>query len=229
MVLDHSISLIHKDSLGDSLNVVDLSHNKLGNYVNTGIFTNKSFYVLSLENNSIEILEKDAFAGMTLLDALSIASNPISELPPYVLEDLSDLDYLLASDCELTHISTHLFESSPSLKILDLSKNKLHTFNVNTVKKLKEMSKLFIDGNPFECDCQLYPLWHWSKENDISLINDDSGEGPTCKEREWEEFENITCSRRDTADPLDKTATFIGTATNVAQMIALFSLFAIVT
>eukprot|EP00061_Rhincodon_typus_P017105 g45659.t1 len=88
---------------------------------------------------------------------LYLDSNQITSIPRDVFKDLRDLEELDLSNNAIQHLETGAFRGlNESLKILNLSHNKLETVNEDVFSKLKASIKL--SGNPWFCDCRLQEM-----------------------------------------------------------------------
>jgi len=126
----------------------------------------------------------------TDLTELQLAGNPlqVSKVGPLLSKQLSRLESLDLSNCNLTflppeafywtrnittlilrgnHFSTpndlRFLELLPKLEVLDLRYNNLSTFSPKDIAVNPGVEKLKLIGNPWKCDCSVAELWDWAK------------------------------------------------------------------
>uniref|UniRef100_UPI00398E79F7 leucine-rich repeat-containing protein 3B n=1 Tax=Pristiophorus japonicus TaxID=55135 RepID=UPI00398E79F7 len=88
---------------------------------------------------------------------LYLDSNQIISIPHDVFKDLRDLEELDLSNNAIQLLETGAFRGlNESLKVLNLSHNKLETVNKEVFSKLKASIKL--SDNPWFCDCSLQEM-----------------------------------------------------------------------
>ncbi|CAF0855756.1 unnamed protein product [Didymodactylos carnosus] len=154
----------------------------------TGLFNfTRTLQSLNLDRNPSLKLSSTTFYGLESslinisLQACNLRSNSLSSLK--ILKNLeriklssNDIDYipddLFISLINLTLVDLQrnqlemvpIFNDQNRIKELELSGNKLKTFNEQTLKQLKQLVTLDLSSNPLECDCQLKSLYKWLKD-----------------------------------------------------------------
>ncbi|KAJ8918710.1 hypothetical protein NQ315_015030 [Exocentrus adspersus] len=125
----------------------------------------------------------------TDLTELQLAGNPlrVSKTGPLLPKQLSRLQTLDLSNCNLTFLPPEAFyhtrnitnlilsgnhftspndlkflELLPMLEILDLRYNNLTTFSPKELTLNPNVEKLKLIGNPWRCDCSVANLWDWA-------------------------------------------------------------------
>ena len=148
----------------------------------------KSMKSLSLENNYIKYLEKDAFENLTALKFLNLYHNFIKYIPANFLQESKNLKVLVLGFNLISTlgIPQKFFQLFPQLKSLQMGSNPLTEVpNIHGLKKLKylelmntaisqiwpcEFSEqlnsgkdfyLLLAETPFKCDCQIRWLKEW--------------------------------------------------------------------
>ncbi|XP_053988608.1 leucine-rich repeat-containing protein 15-like [Hylaeus volcanicus] len=210
----------------DSLEYLDMSYCNLG-YVGNNTFAHMtSLKKLILSGNKLHTLEEGLFANLTHLEALELnncdlktpidpkvfgdhkstniielklSGNPLKvpESGPLLPEQLSNLEILDLSNCNLSHLNENLFISAKnltqlnlagnnisgaenlaclkklrSLEHLDLSNNNLRTVNPKVFKSNPRLLSVNLLGNPFVCNCSITDMWDWAVQvkNDLHVL-----------------------------------------------------------
>lgn len=125
----------------------------------------------------------------TDLTELQLAGNPlhVPKTGPLLPKQLSRLQILDLSNCNLTYLPIDAFywtrnittlilsgnhfsspndlrflEMLPQLEVLDLRYNNLSTFSRTVISVNPNVEKLKLIGNPWKCDCSVAELWDWA-------------------------------------------------------------------
>ncbi|XP_076627383.1 uncharacterized protein LOC143344816 isoform X2 [Colletes latitarsis] len=210
----------------ESLEYLDMSYCNLSHVRNNTFAHMTSLKRLILSGNALHTLEEGLFANLTRLESLELnncdlktpidpkvfgdrASTDIVELklsgnPLEVPEDgsllpeqLSNLEMLDLSNCNLLHLNENLFaktrnltqlnlsrnnisgtENLVCLKMLrglehvDLSNNNLSTINPKVFSKNTRLLSVNLLGNPFVCNCSIADMWDWAVhfKNDLHVL-----------------------------------------------------------
>uniref|UniRef100_A0A8C9TYV4 Nephrocan-like n=1 Tax=Scleropages formosus TaxID=113540 RepID=A0A8C9TYV4_SCLFO len=107
---------------------------------------------LFLENNTIQHFEAIALKNCIQLTNLALEQNLLSTIPEGLPESLVRLD--LKGNCIET-IRKQEVRPLKRLQVLNLRNNRLSSLDHSTVELLPELRKLFLDGNPWNCSCEL--------------------------------------------------------------------------
>ena len=165
----------------------------------------KSLTSLHLNGNNLSVIlsgtkEVLLFEGLNKLEDIYIASNHLSTLPEYIFRHQTSLDILHMENNKISILNSKLFRFTKKLKSLDLSSNKIKVINKENVYYLKNLYYLYLNYNPFMCDCELLWFREWIDQTKISLPSKQSFRcfGP----KEWNgksllEFDKnkINCTR----------------------------------
>uniref|UniRef100_A0A8C3BJ13 CD180 antigen n=1 Tax=Cairina moschata TaxID=8855 RepID=A0A8C3BJ13_CAIMO len=207
--LSHNTKLHLRDVLleeGSSLELLDIAFTHLHVDTSQGPFQNLHLLkVLNLSSSSINTSIQHLFQGLENLVLLDLSQNTFeSGIVPKnkLFEQLSKLEVLILSSCELTALDNQAFHSLRKLQRVDLSHNKLTAFSTDVFSKLKSIylnfaynrirtvphdqleslparSIINLSYNPLECTCSNIDLITWCRQNPDKI---EDPEGTTCSE-----------------------------------------------
>ncbi|XP_008937014.1 PREDICTED: CD180 antigen, partial [Merops nubicus] len=207
--LSHNIKLQLQDVLikdSDNLELLDLAFTPL--QVNTSQSPFRNLHLLQVLNLSFSHINtsiQHLFQGLENLMLLDLSQNNFeSGIMPKdkLFQQLSNLEVLILSSCELTVIGDQAFQSLKKLRHVDLSHNKLTAISIDAFSNLKSIYLNFahnririvphdklaslaghciinLSYNPLDCTCSNIGLISWYKQN-LNKIEDP--EGTTCSE-----------------------------------------------
>jgi hypothetical protein len=95
-------------------------------------------------------------------------------------------------------VSVETFANVSALEWLDLSHNNLRSVDTNILKVMPQLSELYLEYSPLQCDCQLQAVWRWCQDHNIQTV-DDEGTAPECdtpsevKGKWWGALEKSWC------------------------------------
>ncbi|XP_014820332.1 PREDICTED: CD180 antigen [Calidris pugnax] len=207
--LSHNIKLhlqdvIIKDS--PNLELLDLAFTPLHINDSQGPFRNlRLLQVLNLSSSHVNTSIQHLFEGLENLMLLDLSQNNFeSGIVPKdkLFQQLSNLEVLILSSCELTAIGGQAFHSLKKLRHVDLSHNKLTAFSTDAFSNLQSIYLNFahnrictvsrdelmslaghfvinLSYNPLDCTCSNIGFITWYKQN-LDKIEDP--EGTRCSE-----------------------------------------------
>ncbi|NXU95179.1 CD180 protein, partial [Xiphorhynchus elegans] len=207
--LSHNIQLHLQDVFikdSPNLELLDLAFTPL--HINTlqGPFQNLHLLqVLNLSSSHLNMSIQHLFEGLENLTLLDLSENnfELGIMPKdNLFQQLSNLEVLILSSCELTAIGNKAFYSLKKLQHVDLRHNKLTAFSTDAFSNLKSIylnfaynrihiisgdkltslaghSIINLSYNPLDCTCSNIGLITWYKQN-LNKIEDP--EGTRCSE-----------------------------------------------
>uniref|UniRef100_A0A8C4QNB7 Ig-like domain-containing protein n=1 Tax=Eptatretus burgeri TaxID=7764 RepID=A0A8C4QNB7_EPTBU len=159
MLLNLEVLLLHSNNIYNlpgkvfkqlsSLQFLKLSYNKVKVINRETFYGLKSILRLHLDNNRIEFIHPDAFHGIVNLRLLNLEGNRLRYLHPNTFVTFWILDHIRLS----------------TIKHLYLSENELHQLNPNLLSCMDALEYLYLQGNPWACDCDLTWILDWDKKH----------------------------------------------------------------
>ncbi|XP_016425191.1 leucine-rich repeat and transmembrane domain-containing protein 2 [Sinocyclocheilus rhinocerous] len=164
--LDLSRNLLSSINLGcfsnlSSLLHLDLSRNLLSSVFPSSFSHLNNLEVLDLSENLLVRLPVNLFSDLGSLTELVLRDNRLKELNPEQFKGLTELRRLDLSFNSLSSMPTHLLDGLQNLVWLSLMGNKLRTLQRTSLEPATALQQLLLDGNPWNCNCNLIPLKHW--------------------------------------------------------------------
>lgn len=106
--------------------------------------------LIDLINNHIQVIEEDAFAGLTRMERLYLIGNRLSELPGRIFANMPELVYLDLENNDLSRIESETFAENHRLRTIYLEYNQITAIAPNFIRNLsQELSFINLNGN--EC------------------------------------------------------------------------------
>ncbi len=140
---------------------LDLSRNLLSSVFPSSFSQLNNLEVLDLSENLLVRLPVNLFSGLSSLTELVLRENRLKELNPDQFKGLTELRRLDLSFNRLIFIPTHLLDGLQSLVWLSFRGNKLRTLQRTSLEPATALQLLLLEGNPWNCNCNLIPLKHW--------------------------------------------------------------------
>lgn len=132
-----------------------------------------SLTALNLERNLIVNLREDAFEGIkTTLSSLSLLNNLLPEYPTAAIGSLSDLRVLDIGFNLLNKLPVDAFFKNPSVTLLALDGNPLHTVPEAAFTHLNQTLRgLSLGGRFLNCDCRLRWIIEWIRNGELQVTS----------------------------------------------------------
>ncbi|KPJ17242.1 Connectin [Papilio machaon] len=146
--LDYNyISVVTREMLEglENLSRLNLRSNKLAMIGNLAFSELWGLKELMLDNNAIEYISERAFGGLGQLHKLTLSGNRLTTFYDDILEDTRQLTVLNLKDNLLTFVSYETVR-----QVVDNDKS--------------QSAVIYLDGNPFSCNCRLSWIYHLLNE-----------------------------------------------------------------
>ncbi|XP_025055608.1 platelet glycoprotein Ib alpha chain-like [Alligator sinensis] len=141
---------------------------------------------LGLAHNSIKDLAPKAFRSLGKLEELELKGNQLQRLPEDTFAGLAVLRDLDLSNNALEELPLGLLTKLGALETLRLSGNRLRTVPTGFFPEDRLFPYIFLDKNPWHCDCSLAYLRDWITENEPSIYYQEEGLDKTKVENDAE-------------------------------------------
>ncbi|XP_072029410.1 uncharacterized protein [Amphiura filiformis] len=158
---DTFITVIPNNSFNGLGHVRDLvlSSNKIEVVEPAAFVGLRNMIELDISFNLIKNFHDDTFLPMPNLERLVLNNNMLTKVKPEVFSRLQRLNTLMMENNHLKIVPP--LYGLRSLRTLSLKSNYLHTFDSTTMRSMPSLNKLFLTGNPLQCDCRLRGLKDW--------------------------------------------------------------------
>uniref|UniRef100_G1PL83 Toll-like receptor 9 n=2 Tax=Myotis lucifugus TaxID=59463 RepID=G1PL83_MYOLU len=122
---------------------------------------------LYLNDNKLRFFNWTLLQHFPQLQLLDLSRNCLYYLTDSLSKITSSLQTLLLSENLIAHMPSGFVSENSSLVTLDLSSNKLKMINRSTFQtnKNSNLALLRLDGNPFDCTCDMGDFLRWMDEN----------------------------------------------------------------
>ncbi|XP_047223173.1 carboxypeptidase N subunit 2 [Girardinichthys multiradiatus] len=151
--LNNALRSIHLNTFEHltELQELELSGNPLLDHFFLGTFSKQEKLTkLLLNYNSLKTVPLGMFDCLKQLEVLQMKSNILSDLPPFLFQDLSSLRVLDISHNKLQEITRVTFSGLASLEILKLNNNLIHNLMFDTFHNISQLTELNLEWNRIE-------------------------------------------------------------------------------
>uniref|UniRef100_A0A0K8SVK2 Insulin-like growth factor-binding protein complex acid labile subunit n=2 Tax=Lygus hesperus TaxID=30085 RepID=A0A0K8SVK2_LYGHE len=154
-------------SLG-GLDYLDLSRNYLTELKDDGLAELINLETLDVSDNSISKISADAFVDIDDLTTLYLRGNPIKTLEGIEISGLEELD---ASRCDIEVLSPAVFDGFPELVLLNLSMNKIKDIDDEAFLALTALRYLDLSHNSIRSPLDKFMFQNCNDLETLSLAN----------------------------------------------------------
>lgn len=172
---------------------LDLSNNRIAEIRKNEMSNNNLFnlHKLIIANATLELVDTEAFADLSILIELDLSNNEIKVIHAGTFHSLKKIRKIILHDNLLTAIADRTFENllhlshvelnnnkiasigeqaflNVPLKTIYLGNNRLQRLNVVTFSNLVHLSSLTLDGNIWNCTCELKDFRNFVKDKKLT-------------------------------------------------------------
>lgn len=167
--------------------VYDTYFKDLRDYNCSKNYTN--LHTIHLANNNLFSLEGTGLSDVSSLVHLVVVQNLLTSLDPHLLSNLTELISLDLSYNKLESFQDeHTFASQSKLEVLRLSHNRIVTLDLRVLAPLHALRELNLSHNPFCCDCELRHTVKWCQDRNLRT-------GAECENGvTWTDFSYENCN-----------------------------------
>jgi hypothetical protein len=186
------------------LTFVDVSQNRISDIDPHLFLQNPNITEFRIQHNEINFVNDEPILLAPSLKYLYLDFCNINYLPVKAFQKVANLKRLSLSNNKLVKLDGQIFEQSLSTPIsaqnifsglkqleeLDLSNNQFTFLDTKLFDDLVTLKRLYISGNPFECNCKLGSLRAWCLKQHVDtgnvLCNDES-------KSSWDVVDSMQC------------------------------------
>lgn len=151
----------------ERLDALDLSGNWLETFSGDVFGTRaKKLRKLFLKGNRLVKIQSHAFDTIPNVDFLVLTDNAITNLDDGLLLPLTNLKKFHVNRNRIEELSGSLFNTTELIQELYIDHNKL-TYFPETTNSFKNMLKISLEGNPWQCEC-FKEIMQWVKKGEIN-------------------------------------------------------------
>ncbi|XP_006016001.1 amphoterin-induced protein 2 [Alligator sinensis] len=161
--------------LFDKLNSLIINHNSISSIVTGSFSTTPNLKYLDLSSNNLKTLNSPVFQELRVLEVLLLYNNQITQIDSSAFGGLYKLQKLYLSYNLVSHFPLDLYLGKHKLSelvLLDISYNRIQSIPIQRLSLVlaKQLSGIYLHGNPFYCDCTLYSMlifWYHRRFNSV--------------------------------------------------------------
>uniref|UniRef100_A0A8C8VJM6 LRRCT domain-containing protein n=1 Tax=Pelusios castaneus TaxID=367368 RepID=A0A8C8VJM6_9SAUR len=184
------------DSLPGNITRLDLSFNSLAMpRSRTFLIHFPSLRALNLSNNIIPTVYPATFSNLWVLQLLDLTSCDIIHLHPKAFQGLENLHTLLLKNNKLQALQLSALLAFGALVHLDLRNNDLISVDVLILQLMERTQQVLLQGNPWICNCSMYPFQQWLQQRQAVHVLCASPPGLQGQEVGTLNFQDLGCRR----------------------------------
>jgi Leucine-rich repeat (LRR) protein len=149
------------------LETLDLSYNQL---TDVYLYNMRALRSVDLSNNK---LKKLGLRNLLRINEVFVSHNYLAKLTNKTFINCSTLSVIFLQHNSIESIDENTFDSLDDLLTLDLSFNRLKSIDSALLKHNIKLQSLYLDNNPFHCDCRILSIYEWLQIHSRLLALDD--------------------------------------------------------
>ncbi|XP_027748720.1 amphoterin-induced protein 2 [Empidonax traillii] len=163
--------------LFEKLNTLIVDHNSISSIITGSFSTTPNLKYLDLSSNSLKTLGSPVFQELKALEVLLLYNNQITQIDSLAFGGLYNLQKLYLSYNLLSNFPLDLYVGKhklTDLALLDVSFNRIRLMPIQRLSSVpaKQLSGIYLHGNPFYCDCLLYSMLIFWYQRQFSSVVD---------------------------------------------------------
>nr|XP_002130253.1 toll-like receptor 6 [Ciona intestinalis] len=152
------------------LSELRLDKNKIASFAAGALDHNSKITTLTLRGNKLTSFPNHLFKNLVKLSILVLDNNELEMIHAKWFAGLNKLQWLYIRSNKITNIQPHAFQGLTALRFIHMEQNLLTSLSLETIQDLTQMDqkviqKIFVAGNPFDCQCSMNDLRHYLKQN----------------------------------------------------------------
>ncbi|XP_078075304.1 leucine-rich repeat-containing protein 52 [Mustelus asterias] len=145
---------------------LDLSKNNIAELSSLELSLLSDLVHLDCSHNQISEISKLHFLSVGKLVYLDLSHNRLRSIGESTFASLTNLIILRLNDNkQLKQIEDGAFATNQGLREINLSNNGLFYLNTTSLKRLQGLKRVYVSGNPWECQCTIAQLSEWIFES----------------------------------------------------------------
>nr|XP_033805904.1 toll-like receptor 7 [Geotrypetes seraphini] len=157
-----------------NLRTLDISDNSLG-FIPPDVFEGMppNLEDLNLSNNKLNSFNWGKLPLLTHLKILDLSYNTLHTVPRELSNCTTTLHSLFLRNNQIQQLTKHFLRDAFQLRYLDLRSNRIKIIKESSFPEnvLNHLSKLFLEGNPFLCNCDAVWFVWWINHTTVTIPN----------------------------------------------------------
>ena len=146
---------------------LNLGHNNIFKLSQAAFDEQLDLKVLWLDNNLIRSLPDDIFYELEFVEQINLETNQLEFVQKFLFADLENLEHIFLQNNKIDFIHPKAFHDNTKVTRLFIYNNELTNINKDWFQNLAVLNELYIDENPYECNCVIQEFVTWSLENTL--------------------------------------------------------------
>lgn len=151
---------------------LDISDNSLS-YLPKEVFDGlpQQLQMLNLSNNKLKTFDWGKLQVLKNLTTLDLSNNLLTTVPHELSNCSGVLQNFILRHNRIKRLTDHFLRGAFQLRNLDLSFNEIKTIKNSSFPEnvVNNLNKLFLNNNPFRCNCDMVWLAWWINRTDVTI------------------------------------------------------------